>query len=534
VVSCAGGIPLETFNKNLLLAARPPSRLQHWLAYGVMAALLAIFCITAPYAKHPLQPVTAFIPVYANTMAIIDLIAAALIFAQFWVVRWMWLLVLASGFLFTALIAIPFALTFPGVFSPDGLLGAGVQTAAWLAVFWHLGSPFALIVAMLVRGSGQSIGTYRYAPGTIIVLSIVLVMAIVCGLTWVLVAYDDILPRIYAVPFAPRYNGDIFILMIALSAFALILLWLRGRSVLDLWLRVLCCSWIFELALAGFFGGGRFTLGWYTGRIFEMLAASIVLLLFLSETTALYATMARSAIERSSIRRARRIAMDAMAASIGHEINQPLASMTTNASAGMRLATRVEPDMKEIHTTFSDIAAQGQRIREIIDGIRTMFKKSAHDRQLLNVNKVIGDTLALVEFDTLLQRVIVKTNLDEDLPPLSADSGQLHQVLQNLITNALQAMSEVTDRACVLTVTSGLAAGSSEIAVTVEDTGIGIPPDDSNRIFDPFFSTKISGSGIGLTICRVIVEGHGGKLEVRANEPYGTILRVILPVRGGE
>jgi signal transduction histidine kinase len=107
-------------------------------------------------------------------------------------------------------------------------------------------------------------------------------------------------------------------------------------------------------------------------------------------------------------------------------------------------------------------------------------------------------------------------------------------VFLNLITNAMEAMADVTSRPRVLTVTSRTVPGSSDIAVSVEDTGVGITGKDSSRVFEPFFSTKAAGTGVGLTICRVITEAHGGRLEVRANEPYGTIFRVVLPVAEDE
>src|SRR6185369_12636365 len=116
-----------------------------------MAALLAVFCIVAPYANLPLQHVTAFIPVYGTALAIVDLMVAALVLSQFWVVRWNWLLVLACGFVFNALTVVAFVLTFPEAFAPTGLLGAGLKTAAWLSVVWHLGLPLVLVGAILAR-----------------------------------------------------------------------------------------------------------------------------------------------------------------------------------------------------------------------------------------------------------------------------------------------------------------------------------------------------------------------------------------------
>jgi len=190
------------------------------------------------------------------------------------------------------------------------------------------------------------------------------------------------------------------------------------------------------------------------------------------------------------------------------------------------------PDMKEMHAIFSDMVAEGQRIGKIIGSVRTMFQGSTHDRQPLNLNTVIRDVLATVELELRLQRVMVKTGLDNNLPSVLADNGQMHQVFLNLITNAMEAMTGVTGRPCMLTVATGIETGASNIAVTVEDNGVGIAAKDRDHIFEPFFSTKAAGSGVGLTICRVIAEAHGGMLEVCANKPYGTIFRVILPVSG--
>ena len=266
---------------------------------------------------------------------------------------------LGSGFFYTALIFVPYALTFPGAFTPSGLLGAGVLTAGWLAVFWHLGSPIILITSILVRGSRETADTSERSPSLAIVLSIALVAAIVCGLTWGLVANGGNLPWIYVYHDQQHHNLGLLTPIIALDVIAAALLWMRGRSVVDLWLMVMCSTWVSELALAGILGG-RYDLGWYVGRSFEMVTTIILLLLFLSETTAVYANMARTSIQRRGARQARQIAMDAMAASIGHEIKQPLTAMITNANAGFPpLATQVEPDIKELQATFSDIATEG-------------------------------------------------------------------------------------------------------------------------------------------------------------------------------
>jgi signal transduction histidine kinase len=489
-----------------------------------MAGLLAILCAVAPYANLPLKHVTAFIPVYATAMSFIDLTTATLIFAQFWVVRGTWLLMLACGFLFTGLIAIPYGLAFPEGFATNGLLGAGSQTAAQLSLCSRLVSPVAVIAAMFVRGSTAA--RWPYPPGLTIVASVVLITAIVSALALTIAANDRALPWIHVNSL--QDNLVLLLPVIALTVAALATTWARGRSVLDLWLMVLCCAWVFDLALV-IIANSRYTLGWYTGRLFQLQAVFVVLLSLLSEQAALYASMARAAIERRGARHTREIAMDVMAASIGHEIKQPLAGLVINADAGLQQLRRAHPDIEALNATFADILDDGRRIQHIIGGVRTMFRSSAHNRQPLDISNVVRDALAAVDLELREGRVTVKTELDNSLSPIPGDSGQLHQVFLNLITNALEAMAVVRSRPAMLRVTVGRAAGSSGVAVTVEDTGIGIPDNDNGRVLEPFYTTKPTGTGVGLTICRVILDAHGGSLRIGPNMPHGTIVRVVLP-----
>jgi signal transduction histidine kinase len=166
---------------------------------------------------------------------------------------------------------------------------------------------------------------------------------------------------------------------------------------------------------------------------------------------------------------------------------------------------------------------------ERIGGIRTMFKKDAHGRLLLGANDLVREVLAMVDLDLRNQRVSVTTDLCNNLSQLLADRGQLHQVFVNLIMNAIEAMGSVTDRARVLRIKSDISPESSDVVITVEDTGMGIADKDKDRIFEPFFTTKSTGTGIGLSICRSIIESHGGNLRASANKPYGTIFQVTLP-----
>ena len=221
------------------------------------------------------------------------------------------------------------------------------------------------------------------------------------------------------------------VLIMALEAIAFLLLWRRGHSVLDLWLMVTCCAWLFELSMSGLFAGSRYSLGWYGARTFQATATFSVLLLLLSETAALYANMVRATIQRHGGRHARQIAMDAMAASIGHEIKQPLTAMLVNVETGLRQLASTGLERDDVRAILIDIGEGGRQINDIITGVRTMFKKSTHDRQLLNLNNIVRDALATVELDLHHNRVIVKTDFDNSLPLVLVDSGQLHQVFLN-------------------------------------------------------------------------------------------------------
>jgi signal transduction histidine kinase len=510
----------------------PPSKGQIRLALGVVIGLLVALALTIPLTNIQLPRVDAFIPAFETAIVFNDLVTAALLFAQFSIVcRWA-LLVLASGYLFTALIVIPHMLTFPGLFAPTGLLGAGLQSTVWLYLFWHVGSPLAVIVYALLKDASGTMP--QRSPKAVICCSVAVVIAIVCGLTWIATAGDRLLPTLFLdnVRMNQSLASRFTVLMVSLDAGAIALLWLRRRSVLDLWLMVMCCTGLFEVTIAAApFVSARFTLGWYAGRFYGLIATILVLMVLLSETTALYAILARSTIRRRGAREARQIAMDAMAASIAHEIKQPLAAVVTNANAATRWLASAAPNLDEARAALTRIANDGHRANEVIGSIRSMFKKDMHGRTLLDVNDIVRQVLTMVDIDLQIQQVSSSIDLRERLPQVLADRGQLQQVVLNLITNAIEAMRSVTDRPRLLRITSDILEESSGVLITVEDSGIGIEGKDKDRIFEPFFTTKSAGTGIGLTIIRSIIESHGGIIRVSANNPYGTIFQVALPCR---
>jgi len=224
-----------------------------------------------------------------------------------------------------------------------------------------------------------------------------------------------------------------------------------------------------------------------------------------------------------------RMAMGEMAASIVHEINQPLAAVSANADAGLRWLGNATPDLDEARAAFKRIVHDSHRANDVIGEIRLMFKNEAHTQTPQDINKLIREVLALASGDIENQRVSVHTELAGDLPQISANAVQLRQVFVNLTTNAVDAMSAVANRQRLLRVKSAV-ADPAYVQITVEDSGTGIDPIDVNRIFEPFFTTKSHGMGMGLAICRSIIENHGGRLSAVPGQPHGTIFQVRLPI----
>ena len=516
----------------LLLATLPPSRLQIRLALSVVLVLLVSFTVTTYFTNVQLPRVDAFIPSIETAIAFNDLVTAVLLFAQFSIMRRQALLVLASGFLFTSLIVIPHVLTFPGAFAPTGLFGAGLQTTSWLYFFWHAGSPLSVIGYVLIKDDN---GTAKSQPSSasFIGWSVALVILTVCVLTSVAVAADEFLPRIMASTVEANRIGLLGtgLLLMLLNATALALLWARRQSVLDLWLMVMCCAWLAETSVTAFVTA-RFTFGFYASRLYAFVAVFSILLILLSETLSLYANLVYSTLRRRSNREGRQIAMDAMAASVAHEVNQPIAAMTFNSEAALLLLSQTPQNIDEIRAALEAIVSDGARAGAVIASLRAMFKRDTRQRVRIDVNELLRETLKLANVELRSQQTVVSTELRELLPMVMADRAQLQQVFLNLFVNAIEAMQGINDRVRLLQIRSDFIQGRSGILVTVEDSGTGIESKDKSLIFDPFFSTKTKGTGIGLAICKTIIEAHGGHIRASDNHPHGTIFYVALPDDG--
>jgi PAS domain S-box-containing protein len=221
--------------------------------------------------------------------------------------------------------------------------------------------------------------------------------------------------------------------------------------------------------------------------------------------------------------------MGQLSASIAHEVNQPIAAALLNAQTAVRWLARQPPNLEEARQSIDRIISDGKRAADIVSRIRDFSKKAPARKEYLEINEAILEIMGLTRVAMSDHGVSVKLQLTEGLPHILGDRIQLQQVILNLIMNAIEAMSEVAERSRALLISSSNAE-SGGVLVAISDSGPGLPQAKPERIFDPFYTTKSSGLGMGLSICRSIVEAHRGRLWATSNEPHGTVFCVMLPI----
>ena len=222
-----------------------------------------------------------------------------------------------------------------------------------------------------------------------------------------------------------------------------------------------------------------------------------------------------------------------MTALIAHEINQPLTGVVANAGTCLRWLAAQPPDLDEVRHYLGLIVRDGNRASEVIGRIRGLVRKEPPRTDRLDVNDALVEVIALANSELQRNWVAVRTHFSTNLPIVAADRVQLQQVMLNLIVNASEAMSGVSDRPRELVVVTGVSSDPGEVFVEMRDSGPGLDPTSLNSLFDSFYTTKASGMGMGLSISRSIIEAHGGHMQAGPNQPHGAVFRFSLPV-GGE
>src|SRR5882762_1432524 len=218
-----------------------------------------------------------------------------------------------------------------------------------------------------------------------------------------------------------------------------------------------------------------------------------------------------------------------LTASLAHEVKQPIAAAVTDANTCLRWLTRDHPDLEEAREASLRVVKDATRAAEIIDRIRLLFKKGTPQRELVDVNEVIREMILLLRNQATRYSIFVRTDLAADIPRIMGDRVQLQQVLMNLIINSFDAMKEVEGTRSLAI--KSQRAENEHVMLSVSDTGVGLPAQQADQIFNAFFTTKVRGTGLGLRISRSIVESHGGRLWAADNSPRGASFHFTLPTK---
>jgi signal transduction histidine kinase len=528
----AAGHEAGTFAYDLpvIVTAMPINAAQRRIALGIVILLFVVSVAVAPFANAPAAHVDAFIPVLQAVACLVDLMTAGLLLSQYAIRPLRAGLAIASGYLFSGLFSFAQTLAFPGAYSAAGLFGDGRNTAAWLFVLWQTAFPVAVLIYALLKNREEMPSDPTRSPIATIAATIGAVLAATAALTFIVSAVPASLPTLYddasrQTTWANAANVYLWLL----NSAALVILFLRRRTILDLWLMVTLFAWWSNFLVGTFFTMVRFSVGWYVSRCFAVAAGSMLLLVLFTEMAKLYARLASSVLLLRRERTGRLATVEATTAAIAHEIRQPLAGISSLGSAGLRWLNRTPVDFEKAKSCFTSILDAVQRAEEIITSVRGLFKRTSNHRTLVQLNDVSRLVMKLVRYDLLSSGIAVTTDYQEDLPQIHADHTQLQQVILNLVKNAIDAMRGRPLGERRLRIATG-SDRHSAVLFYIRDSGPGVAAENYERIFNPFFTTKSTGMGLGLSICRTIIEEHGGTLRLIKSGPGGSTFETSLPI----
>ena len=511
-----------------LISTIAPSPRQKTIAFALTVLLGSAFLGSVAFRDVQLRRVDSFVPIANTIICLNDVITASLLYAQFSITRTRALLPLASGFLFTALIMLPHELSFPGAFAPGGLLG-GVQTTALLYLSQHTVFLIGAIAYTLLRDRPQEAPARESSAAVPIVVAVLAVVTGVVSLAWLFAAGTPLLPPIMAdaIHTSASFRRIMSPFMLLQAVVSVFVFRRRSTSMIDLWVKIAMESWLIETLLTAIVQT-RFSLVFYVSRTMGVVSSSVVLLVFLSESMMLHRRLVITLIAREREREGQRTAIDIVVSTLAHELRQPLTAILMNERAAVRMLPPAPAGPREeLPAILEDIRVSVLRANEIIDSVRTMFAAAAGHRELLDANAIVSEAVDLMRIELETHRVAVSLDLSPELPSIPGHHGQLLEVLLNGLKNAVESLAAVLDRNRDVTLrTARLDADA--VAISIEDSGTGFDPRDRHRAFEPFYSTKPRGMGLGLSICEAIVSAQGGTLSLLPRSPHGAVLRIAL------
>jgi signal transduction histidine kinase len=496
---------------------------------GVALLLLLVFGATIPYAHLPVPRTDVFIPVTGAILATGNTITAAMLFAEARVLRSRALHLLGAGYLYTGLMLVARALTFPGAFAPRGLLGADANTTIWLSAASLVGLPIAIVAYLRLNRAEDELPAQAPSRLALGLYVIVPVFAAIL-LTLLATAGGPLLPPLTAtlVYYAPSFYALPSALLVLIAA-VMMVLWLERRSELDLWLLIVLLGWLLEIGLV-LLSPGRFTVGWYVGQVMGLLSSLFVLYALIVKTNTHYAHSVRQLVTERLEREHRFLMRDAIAASIAHELRQPLSVILMSSQVARK---KPAGQVGEVADLLDEIAATALRAGDIIQSTHAMFGRESSRTQPVHLEPLLRSALAIVQSGARAQDVCVDLVVKGQLRPVTGNWMQMQQALLNLFQNAIEALGQVNDRPRTLTVRCAPSEDEECLTIRVEDNGPGIAPADREIIFAPYFTTRAEGTGLGLAITRLVVEAHGGQVGVEPLSPCGAAFVIRLPYDEG-
>src|SRR5688572_11139137 len=484
-------------DSRLSIASVPATARQRRIALAFAVGVAGAGLVIAWIGRVPMPRSDGFIPAVQGVIASVEFLTAVLLFAQYRMERSRALLLLAAGYLFTALIVVAHTLTFPGAFVPAGLLGAGPQTAAWLYVVWHAAVPIAACAYALQKEKSPVSQVHAASAGVAIWRAVLLVTPAAVGITWATIVAAESLPTLLVSTSTFTSTASVVTaLPLAASVVALGLLWRRRTSVLDEWLLVALVAAIAETALVVFIGASRYTFAFYASRPLAVVAACAVLVALLSEMTDLYVRLSTAVNALQRERANKLMNLDVVVSSIAHEIKQPLMVITTCGTVIENLLRKPKIDVDEVRLNLRDVTSASTRIAETIDGLRGLFRNPKEAQQPIDMNALVLDSLKGFDADLSGHDIAVTTELAAGLPRVVGHRGQLREVLVNIVQNAIDALALTQGRARALRIRTSYTK-ANRISVTIEDSGEGIALDRLPTLFTAFVTTRMHGMGLG-------------------------------------
>ncbi len=509
-----------------------PDRQEIRFAIVIVGLLVVALLLILPVHDTQWREIDAFVPTINAVMFVTELIIATLLYAQASVFRSRALTLLATGYVFEAMLLVPHALTFPGAFAPNGLLDAGVNTTAWIALIRRAVFPIAVILYAYFKRADAAAQSATERPAARTFVWVIAGFVLAAAVTALTTLGHDSLPPLFLNRRDSIHTNLLMVnaVTIALSIAAMTMLFRQRRSVLDMWLLVALSGWLVQ-SLLNLPIHARFTLGFYCLFIMMLASNLIVMLALIAESNRLYARLALSTAARNREREGRLMSMDAVAAAIAHEVGQPLNAVGTNAMAGLNWLTREKPDREKAIEALNATIDAKQRTFDVIKSIRAMFAKGRDSATDFGLNELVHETTAALDRDFSANKVSLEFELSDDLPPIRGSRVQIQRVLINLLTNAIESVGATRSRPRRIAIRSAPLDGTV-IRLEISDTGDGIAPEKMEHIFEPFFTTKSTGTGLGLSLSRTIIEEHGGRLWASPGEKHGATFHLQLPCSG--